>query len=90
VIGAGRTRFQPIHLKDAVRTPAAVLERPEAAGGTLALVGPEIFTFRELLEQMLAALRLRRLILPVSFPLAEQLARGFEWLPNPLLTREDV
>ena len=89
VIGAGRTRFQPIHIEDAVRTLAAVLHRPEAVGSTLALVGPEIFTFRELLQRMLAALGLRRLILPIPFLLAEQLARGFAWLPNPPLTRED-
>ena len=90
VIGGGRTRFQPIHVEDAVRTLAALLERPETAGTTLALVGPETFTFRELLERMLDVLGRRRLILPLPFPLAERLAAGLERLPDPPLTREDV
>jgi NADH dehydrogenase len=90
VIGGGRTRFQPIHIADAVRTFQALLERPETAGATFALVGSETFTFRELLERMLAVLSRRRLILSLPFPLAEALAAGLERLPNPPLTREEV
>ena len=90
VVGGGRTRFQPLHVEDAVATLHALLERPATAGATFALVGPETFTFRELLERMLAALGRRRLILPVPFRLAEALAAGLERLPNPPLTREEV
>jgi NADH dehydrogenase len=90
VIGGGRTRFQPIHVKDAVRALEAMLHQPKSAGTTLALVGAETFTFRELLEHMLGALGLRRLILPLPFPLAERLAVGLERLPDPPLAREDV
>jgi uncharacterized protein YbjT (DUF2867 family) len=68
----------------------ALLERPETAGSTFALVGSETFTFRELLERMLGVLGRRRLILPLSFPAAEALAAGFERLPYPPLTREEV
>jgi uncharacterized protein YbjT (DUF2867 family) len=90
VIGGGRTRFQPIHIADAVDTLHVLLERPATAGMTLALVGPETFTFRELLERMLEVLGRRRLILPVPFRLAEVLAAGLERLPDPPLTREEV
>jgi NADH dehydrogenase len=90
VIGGGRTRFQPIHIEDAVRTFQVLLERPKTAGITLALVGSETFTFRELLERMLAVLGRRRLILPLPFPLAEMLAASLERLPNPPLTRAEV
>jgi uncharacterized protein YbjT (DUF2867 family) len=90
VIGGGRTRFQPLHIEDAVRTLLPLLERPETAGATFALVGTETFTFRELLERMLGVLGRRRLILPLSFPAAEALAAGFERLPHPPLTREEV
>jgi uncharacterized protein YbjT (DUF2867 family) len=62
IIGGGRTRFQPLHIADAVRTLQALLERPETAGATFALVGPETFTFRELLERLLAVLGRRRLL----------------------------
>jgi len=90
VIGGGRTRFQPLHIADAVRTLMALLERPETAGTTLALVGPETFAFRELLERLLAMLGWRRLLVPLPFALAEALAAGLERLPHPSLTQEEV
>src|SRR4051794_40056138 len=70
VIGGGRTLFQPMHVGDAVETLGLVLERPDTAGSTLALVGPETFTFRELLERMLGVLGLRRAFVSLPFPLA--------------------
>jgi NADH dehydrogenase len=90
VIGGGRTRFQPLHIEDAMRTLAVLLERPETAGSTFALVGTETFTFRELLERLLAVLGRHRLILPLSFPAAEALAAMLERWPDPPLTREEV
>jgi uncharacterized protein YbjT (DUF2867 family) len=90
VIGGGQTLFQPLHVEDAARTLLAVLEQPETAGMKLALVGPETFSFRQLIERMLDVLGRRRLIVSVPFPAAEALATGFEWLHLPLLTREEV
>ena len=90
VIGGGRTLFQPIQVEDAVRAIEALLDRAETAGMILALVGTETFTFRELLQRMLAVLGRRRLIVPLPFPLAERLAAALERLPDPPLTREDV
>ncbi len=90
VVGGGRTRFQPLHVEDAVATLHALLERPATAGATFALVGPETFTFRELLERMLEVLDLRRAIVPVPFPLAAALAAATGWLPVAPLTREEV
>jgi uncharacterized protein YbjT (DUF2867 family) len=89
VIGDGRTRFQPLHIEDAVRTLERLLERPETAGTTFALVGPETFTLRALLERLLAGLGRRRL-LPLPFALAEPLAASLEQLPNLPLTWEEV
>jgi NADH dehydrogenase len=90
VIGGGRTLFQPMHVADAAHTFLALLERPATAGLTLALVGPETFTFRELLERMLEILGLRRAIVSVPFPLAGALASATGWLPMALLTPEEV
>jgi NADH dehydrogenase len=90
VIGGGQTLFQPLHVEDAARTLLAVLEQPETAVMKLALVGPETFSFRQLIKQMLDVLGRRRVIVSVPFPAAEALATGFEWLHLPLLTREEV
>ena len=90
VIGGGLTRFQPLHVDDATLTFRLLLERPDTAGTTLALVGPETFTFRQLLERMLDVMGLRRSIVPVPFPLAGALAAAAGWLPVTPLTREEV
>ena len=91
VLGGGRTRFQPIHVADAVQALHALLEQPGTAGTTFALVGSETFTFRELLGHLLAALGQRRLILSLPFGPAEALAAGLERLSSdPPLTREEV
>src|SRR4051794_19499743 len=90
VIGGGRTLFQPMHVGDAAETFGRVLGRPDTAGVTIALVGPETFTFRELLERMLEVLDLRRAIVSVPFPLAGALAATAGWLPVAPLTREEV
>jgi uncharacterized protein YbjT (DUF2867 family) len=90
VIGGGRTLFQPIHVDDAVPTLQAVLERPDTAGLTLALVGPETFTFRQLMTRMLAVLGLRRAVVSVPFPLAGALAAATGWLPFAPLTPEEA
>jgi NADH dehydrogenase len=90
VIGGGRTCFQPIYVEDAVRALQRLLERPETTGSSLALVGPETFTFRELLERMLSAVHKWRLIVSLPFPFATALAAVLERLPAPLLTRDEV
>jgi NADH dehydrogenase len=90
VIGGGRTRFQPLYIEDAAQSFRALLERPETAGMTLALVGSETFTFRQLIERMLEVQGQRRLILSLPFPLAERLAAVLERLPVAPLTREEV
>jgi NADH dehydrogenase len=89
-IGGGRTRFQPMYLDDAVRTFRTLLERPETAGVTVALVGPEIFTFRELMERMLRVLGRRRAFVSLPFPVAGVLARLLEIFSASPLTSDEV
>jgi NADH dehydrogenase len=90
VIGGGRTLFQPMHIEDAAWIFQILLERSAFAGTTLALVGPETFTFRQLMARMLKVLDRRRAIVSVPFPLAAALAAGFGWLPMAPLTPEEV
>jgi NADH dehydrogenase len=54
------------------------------------LGGPRIYTFRQLLELVLAETNRRRLLLPVPFPLAMAQASVLGLLPKPLLTRDQV
>jgi NADH dehydrogenase len=54
------------------------------------LGGPEVRTFRQLMEYVLAVTERRRLLLPVPFGLARLKATFLQFLPNPPLTPDQV
>ncbi|MBT0957596.1 complex I NDUFA9 subunit family protein [Alphaproteobacteria bacterium KMM 3653] len=60
LIGA-ETKFQPVHVDDVAQAAVAgVLGKAE---GTYELGGPDVHTFRELIQQMLGVIRRRKLII---------------------------
>ncbi len=71
------TRFQPVFVDD-VAAAAERAVRGKAAAGTYELGGPEIMTFRELLEMMLEVIQRRRLIIGLPFGLAKFFAWWFD------------
>lgn len=86
VVGAA-TRFQPVWVDD-VAAAAEMGVLGTAPAGIHELGGPEVATFRELMELMLRIIRRRRLILNVPFPVARAMAGGFSfgnWLSFGLL-----
>jgi NADH dehydrogenase len=75
VIGAD-TKFQPVYVDDvAAAAVNAVLGKVPA--GVYELGGPDVHSFRELMQLMLDVVRRRRLILNVPFPVARVMASGF-------------
>lgn len=68
VVG-GATKFQPVYVED-VAAAAVKGVLGEAAPGIYELGGPEVKTFRALMQQMLTVIHRRRLILGVPFPIA--------------------
>jgi uncharacterized protein YbjT (DUF2867 family) len=90
LIGGGHTRFQPVYVGDVADAVVAAIERPDAAGKTYELGGPEVRTFRELMELMLAEIERKRLLVPIPFALASLQAAFLEFLPVPPLTRDQV
>ena len=90
LIGGGRTRFQPVYVGDVADAVARALTDPACAGKTYELGGPRVYSFRELLELMLRQIGRRRLLLPLPFWAATLEAAVLEWLPTPLLTRDQV
>jgi NADH dehydrogenase len=53
-------------------------------------VGPEVFTFKEIIIKLLNLIGKKRILLPMPLPVAEMTARIFEIMPNPLLTRDQL
>lgn len=64
VVGAG-TKFQPVYVDDVAQ--AAVLGVTGAADGVYELGGPDVATFRDLMNRMLGVIRRRRLVLNIPF-----------------------
>jgi len=90
LFGAGQTRLQPVYVGDVAAAVAAAIEQPKAAGRAFDLGGPDIFSYRELLELTLRQIGRRRLLLPVPFPIWDLLAGCAALLPRPPLTRAQV
>ena len=62
------TECQPIAVEDVIAYLVGVLEAPEAAGETYEIGGPEVLTYREMLEETARALGGRDpVVLPVPF-----------------------
>ena len=95
VIGAD-TRFQPVYVDD-VAAAAVKGVLGEVPGGIYELGGPDVATFRELMQTMLAVVRRRRMILNMPFWAARIMAGGFNilrvvslGLVTPPVTRDQV
>lgn len=91
------TRFQPVYVKD-VAEAAVAAATTDAAAGVYELGGPEVASFRELLQRLLRIIQRRRLLLALPFGLARLQAWVLDLAPrltggmvgNAILTRDQV
>lgn len=90
LFGRGHTRLQPVFLGDVAEAVLRALADPAAAAGTYELGGARSYTYRELIELVLARCGRRRLLLPVPFVLWDMLAALASLLPNPPFTEAQV
>jgi NADH dehydrogenase len=90
LIGGGHTKFQPIFVGDVAQAIAKAADGEARRGVTYELGGPDVRTFKELLEFILATTERRRLLVPMPFAVAEFEAWFLQFLPTPLLTPDQV
>jgi uncharacterized protein YbjT (DUF2867 family) len=91
LIGGGATRYQPVYVGDVADAVLAALGRPAAAGKTYELGGPEVLSFRRLMEIMLDEIgRPHGLLVSLPFPLARLLATLAQFVPGAPLTPDQV
>src|SRR5438874_10373792 len=90
LIGGGATKFQPVFVGDMAAGLLELLRRPETAGKTFEFGGPQVYSFKTLLELLQPALDRPRILIPIPFALAEMQAALLELMPNPPLTRDQV
>jgi uncharacterized protein YbjT (DUF2867 family) len=85
----GDTKFAPIHCSDLTDIIYHVISR-KIYSKIIECTGPEIISFKELLEKLQLLIGKKRLLIPFPLPIAELSARFLEILPNPLLTRDQL
>ena len=88
--GSGGTKFQPVYVGDVADAIVACLYCDNAAGQTYELVGPTVYSFKQLMQLVLNVTDRKCLLLPVPFWAASMKALFLELLPKPLLTRDQV
>ncbi|WP_281973722.1 complex I NDUFA9 subunit family protein [Ruegeria faecimaris] len=96
LVGA-QTQFQPVYVDDVAKAAVqGVLG--QASGGVYELGGPEVKTFRALMQQMLDVINRHRIILGIPFWVARIMAgmldimkfASFQLFPNNILTRDQL
>jgi NADH dehydrogenase len=94
LIGGGKTRFQPVFVGDVAAAIARCLEDPAAAGKAYELGGPEVYSFKELMQIVLRETERRRLLAPIPFVAASLIGLGGDLLTitpiKPELTSDQV
>jgi len=85
----GKTKFAPIHCSDLTDTINHIISK-NIYSKIIECTGPEIISFKELLQRLLNLINKKRILVPFPLPLAKFSARFFELLPNPLLTSDQL
>jgi uncharacterized protein YbjT (DUF2867 family) len=90
LVGGGHTRFQPVYVGDVAAAVVEAVEGRTKSGNIYELGGPEVRTFKELMQYVLQVTGRSRLLVPLPFALAEVQAWFLQLLPKPLLTVDQV
>ena len=90
LIGGGETRFQPVFVGDVAEAIARAVDGNAKPATTYELGGPEVRTFKQLMEYVLAVTERKRLLVPLPFALAKFQAQFLQYLPKPPLTPDQV
>ena len=86
---SGKTKFMPIHCSDLTDIIYHVLTK-DTNPNIIECVGPEILTFKEILEILLNLIEKKRLLVPMPLAIAKLSAKFFQLLPKPLLTEDQL
>ncbi|MGO9700492.1 MAG: complex I NDUFA9 subunit family protein [Xanthobacteraceae bacterium] len=88
--GGGHTRFQPVFAGDVAKAITKAVDGEAKPGTVYELGGPDVLTFKELMEFTLTTIERRRLLLPIPFAVMKLQAGFLQFLPKPPLTPDQV
>ncbi len=84
LIGGGVTKFQPVYVGDVAAAVKSVVDGKAKPGTIYELGGPEVLSFRELLDRTMSYADRKRFYLPLPFWAAKLQAIATSPLPNAL------
>ena len=85
----GKTKFAPIHCSDLTDIILFIVSN-NIYSKIIECTGPEVITFKEILEKLLKLIGKKRILVPFPLFLANFSARFFEIMPKPLITRDQL
>ena len=86
---SGKTKFTPIHCSDLTDIIYSVVTK-NINSKIIECTGPEIITFKEVIERLLNLIDKKRLLIPIPLPVALFTAKIFQLFPTPLLTEDQL
>jgi NADH dehydrogenase len=90
LVGGGTTQFQPVFVDDVAQAIVRAVEGKLAESTTYELGGPEILTFREILDFVQRVTNRKRFYVSLPFGFAALNAKVLQYLPSPPLTPDQV
>ncbi len=85
----GDTKFSPIHCSDLTDTIYHVISN-NIYSKIIECVGPEIISFKGIIQKLLNLIGKKRILLPLPLSIAKISAKIFEIMPKPLLTEDQL
>ncbi|MFW6074779.1 MAG: complex I NDUFA9 subunit family protein [Chloroflexota bacterium] len=92
VVGGGDAKFQPIHLDDISDAFRCALEDPATVGKILEIGGPDVLTYRDMLEEIARVFKSRKPRIPVPTGLIAMGSGLLDLIPGvePPITRDQL
>lgn len=96
LIGGGRTKLQPVYVSDVAETIYQLIlldcqSRPNPySGKIIELVGPKIYSWKQIWQFVLKETDRKRLLLPLPYVCARAVGSILQFLPNPIITPDQV
>ena len=83
------TKFTPIHCTDFSEIIVEVINR-NIFSETIECVGPQVLTFKEILQILLKLINKKKLLIPMPIIFSKFIIKIFELMPNPLMTLDQL
>ena len=85
----GKTKFAPIHCSDLCEIIFHIISK-NINTNIIECVGPEILTFKQIIQKLLKLIDKKRILISLPISLANLSAKFFQLLPKPLLTQDQL